>query len=42
MDLLLVPLTRARSTPAASPIFWVMLAWNAVGVGLPAALLLRD
>jgi hypothetical protein len=42
MDLVLVPLTRARPTPAASGVFWIMLAWHAVGVGLPPALLLRD
>lgn len=41
MDLLLVPLTRARPTPPASPLFFVMLAWHAVGVGWPIALMLR-
>ncbi len=41
MDLVLVPLTRARATPAASSLFFVMLAWHAVGVGWPIALLLR-
>ena len=41
MDLLLLPLTRARATPPASSLFFVMLAWHAVGVGWPIALLLR-
>jgi hypothetical protein len=41
MDLVLVPMTRARATPLSSPIFWVMLAWHAVGIGWPIALLLR-
>jgi hypothetical protein len=41
MDLLLIPLTRARSTPAAPSLFFVMLAWHAVGVGWPIALMLR-
>jgi hypothetical protein len=41
MDLLLVPLTRARATPPASSLFFVMLAWHAVGVGWPIALVLR-
>ncbi len=41
MDLLLLPLTRARATPPASPLFFVMLAWHAVGVGWPIALMLR-
>jgi hypothetical protein len=35
------PLTRARTTPPASSLFFVMLAWHAVGVGLPIALMLR-
>jgi hypothetical protein len=41
MDLLLLPLTRARATPPASSLFFVMLAWHAVGVGWPIALVLR-
>jgi hypothetical protein len=41
MDLLLLPLTRARATPPASALFFVMLAWHAVGVGLPIALIFR-
>lgn len=41
MDLLLLPLTRARPTPPASSLFFVMLAWHAVGVGWPIALMLR-
>jgi hypothetical protein len=41
MDLLLLPLTRARVTPPASSLFFVMLAWHAVGVGLPIALIFR-
>jgi hypothetical protein len=41
MDLVLIPLTRARATPPASSLFFVMLAWHAVGVGLPIALMLR-
>jgi hypothetical protein len=41
MDLVLVPLTRARATPPSSSLFFVMLAWHAVGVGWPIALMLR-
>jgi hypothetical protein len=41
MDLLVIPLTRARATPPASALFFVMLAWHAVGVGWPIALMLR-
>ncbi len=41
MDLVLLPLTRARATPPASALFFVMLAWHAVGVGWPIALILR-
>ena len=41
MDLLLVPLTRARATPPASSVFFVMLAWHALGVGWPIAIMLR-
>jgi hypothetical protein len=41
MDLLLVPLTRARAIPPASSLFFVMLAWHAVGVGWPIAIALR-
>ena len=42
MDLMLLPLTRARATPPASALFFVMLAWHAVGVGWPIALILRQ
>lgn len=41
MDLLLVPLTRARAIPPASSLFFVTLAWHAVGVGWPIAITLR-
>src|SRR5258708_16387631 len=41
MDLAFLPPTRARATPPASPLFFVMLAWHAVGVGWPIALMLR-
>ncbi len=41
MDLLVVPLTRARMTPIGSPLFAIMLAWHAAGVGIPISLIVR-
>jgi hypothetical protein len=41
MDLIVLPLTRARPTPVTSPLFVVMLLWHAIGVGPPMAALIR-
>ena len=41
MDLLILPLTRARPTPIGSPLFLIMLIWHAAGVGIPIALTVR-
>lgn len=42
MDLVVVPLTRARHTPPGSPMFYVNLVAHMFVVGLPIALLMRD
>jgi hypothetical protein len=42
MDLLVVPLSRANATPPGSPLFLILLAWHAVGVGIPLALIVRE
>ena len=42
MDLLVVPLSRASATPLRSPLFAILLAWHAVGVGIPLALIVRE
>jgi hypothetical protein len=42
MDLLVVPVSRASPTPFWSPLFVVMLAWHALGVGIPLALIVRE
>ena len=42
MDLLVVPLTRARATPFWSAHFLILLAWHAVGVGIPIVLIVRE
>jgi hypothetical protein len=42
MDLLVVPLSRASATPVWSPLFVIVLAWHALGVGIPLALIVRE
>jgi hypothetical protein len=42
MDLAVVPLTLAKPTPLRSPIFAILLAWHAIGVGIPIALIIRE
>jgi hypothetical protein len=42
MDLLIVPLSRATATPLWSSLFVILLAWHAVGVGIPLALIVRE
>lgn len=42
MDLLVLPLTRARATPVASTMFAVNLVGHMLFVGLPLALLVRE
>ena len=42
MDLVVLPLTRARVTPIASPTFVIQLVWHAIGLGIPMALIVRD
>jgi hypothetical protein len=41
MDFVVIPLSRATPTPVANWRFWAMLAWHAVGVGLPMVRILR-
>ena len=41
MDLVVIPLSRARPTPVASSWFFVSLFWHAVGVGPPMAIVFR-
>ena len=41
MNLVIIPLSHARPTAIAATWFWVCLAWHAVGVGLPMALIWR-
>lgn len=41
MDFIVIPLSRATPTPVANWRFWAMLAWHAVGVGLPMVRILR-
>jgi hypothetical protein len=42
MDLVVLPLSRAKPTPLLSSLFVIMLVWHAVGVGIPLALVVRD
>ncbi len=42
MNLVVVRLSRATPAPVASTWFWVSLAWHAVGVGLPIAIIIRE
>jgi len=42
MNFVVVPLSHARPTPVWSTWFFVSLAWHAVGVGLPMAVILRE
>lgn len=42
MDLAVLPLTLAKPTPLGSPIFAILLAWHAIGVGIPIALIVRE
>jgi hypothetical protein len=37
MDLIVVPLSRARPTPPLSTMFFILLAWHTVGVGMPTS-----
>jgi hypothetical protein len=41
MDFVVIRLSRATPTPVANWRFWAMLAWHAVGVGLPMVRILR-
>lgn len=41
MNFVVVPLSHTTPTRAGSTWFWVCLAWHAVGVGLPMALIVR-
>lgn len=41
MDLIVVPLSRARPTPVASGLFWIILIGHTVFVGLPVVLIIR-
>jgi uncharacterized membrane protein YagU involved in acid resistance len=41
MDFVVIPLSRATPTPVANWRFWAMLAWHALGVGLPIVRMLR-
>ncbi len=42
MDLVVLPLSRASATPLWSSLFVILLAWHAVGVGIPLALIVRE
>ena len=41
MDFVVLRVSRATPTPVANWRFWAMLAWHAVGVGLPMVKILR-
>jgi hypothetical protein len=41
MDLIVLPLSRARATPVGSPFFFINLAQHALVLGPPIVLLLR-
>ena len=41
MDLVVIPLSRATPTPVMNWRFWLLLAWHAVGVGLPIVKMVR-
>ena len=41
MDLVVIPLSRATPTPVLNWRFWLLLAWHAVGVGLPIVKIVR-
>lgn len=41
MNFVVIPISRATPTPVANWRFWAMLAWHAVGVGVPVARILR-
>lgn len=41
MDFVVLRVSRATPTPVANWRFWAMLAWHAVGVGLPLVRILR-
>ena len=42
MDLVVLPLSQARAVPVGSTTFWINLAQQAVMVGLPIALIVRE
>jgi len=41
MDLIVLPLSRARPVPISSPYFAIQLVWHTVGVGMPISLIVR-
>jgi len=42
MTFAIIPLTRTTPASVATQWFWISLAWHAVGVGLPIAIIVRE